>query len=1618
MSIQKSTKCKRLTSLLLALIMVVGLLPLSVMSASAAGNDPSWTTISGANDISRMAQLQSYLSQSGTKYIKLGDDIELDSDLDNFFPINGEKHLDLNGHRINYSDGRAVSADFMFEVKSGATMYIYDSSAKQTGYIHFDGRLTKDTNSINRHLFLVDPGAKLVVNGGELEAGRSKEIYVANYFGYCGNVRQQVTGTAIYVSKGAECVINGGTIRGRGSATRIDKVDVKENGKTIRVLEVYNAAINNAGTLIVNDGFIKGMGGANAIKEPDDEKNREDPPTTTIYSGVLDTHKVDRTYAGAGTGYHSKWEWGHYGNSDTGVEVAHRTVDYVGGKYDATDDSRRTWNIYGTSSKTAGEFFKLQSKTAVGGVTSGALPSSWNPTQNYWVGVDIGTQSAAGEYAPYYTYDAAKALAQDYNSNTGYQSMLTWAVYDSNGKRVSAEINKYPTTADNYNHLSKASSENLRVDMKDFTAPGGGAISWKTGQQYTLRCTITESWQGQNAWNITSFDEWNFAITNWLAVVPTLTAEQAPTYTDITADIIATANSNGDLSKLYDQVWHFGYYGTVDGTYQPIWQAQNRNSSVYTYTELPDGPQRLCMMIYGQTVDGLYQSLNATTDVLVMPEIQAMLRGDSYYFRYQTWPYNKIWLRNSTAARMKAIDTKLLKDPVSGNPLTYNGKTIDGNSIRWQWWNSTTQTWVDVYRIGDTTSTNVTGVYLTQDTDGTYCILETDRTGTYRAYITCYGKRWYSAAPVQLDGKDYSAANAYKVSASVSETTTKYDDGNKIKFTVNSNDAEWGTWSAGLIVRKDGVPEGAWKYFDDTGATEYQTSYFSKNNTTGVSQEVNLYAPSTIYAFSRMNSANDIIPGKYTFTPVAKAQNGTVVKGEPFSITVEKMATGADILADRLNVTNGEGKDTIGAPTYVLPANTKTVTFRAQKVQANATLPDSAQVSWSSSNEYVATIDRETGVFTAKQPGTTRIAMVYIYVQNGSPVQYTRYLNVVVPIAEFQFGEVDWATAARDSIKYQNLTLPITKVRSYQGEWIDNTTAKYMEAKCTQAAYLATGSPFGTNKTVEYNQSVRVQFKAVAKDGYQLYLKPTGTGSYYVADTGNIKTHAVGSTAMDTALKLGYNFSSGYGGEYNKNGERGYDSPTLCGVIIPMEQPCIKNPNARYVDVVSVTTAEPREGDSRYQGDPEAYLAPGGDPNMMNVEVLTLKNDGAPIKVEASRVSKVSSVQGSGIAYDPVSYADYFGNYSEHTGVVGLTQKPADAAALTAPRYEAATYFHNLILNASGTDSEGKTVYFAPDVKLFINGHPVELILNGYNGKVDSGYAAQKLEVRYYYVSDASPAFTGGTVSGLTAPATGATPVSAEDLTVSAVRADNTTSDDALYVSRLTWYVDANGNGQPDDGEDTDVLAADGTFKGDTVYSAYMELAANENMGRIDNLSFALKLNTGAANPVILNSTAASGSYTFDKTNPPPGVTVSGTATSFGDADADVIIQLIASGASEASYEKTVKGNTASYSIDGVLPGTYTMKVMKENHVTREYAVTVGAEDVQQDVEIWLLGDVTGDGKITPKDHSRVYAHINKTSLLTGYALQVADVAGNDGKVTVKDHSRLYAHINKTNLLW
>ena len=125
--------------------------------------------------------------------------------------------------------------------------------------------------------------------------------------------------------------------------------------------------------------------------------------------------------------------------------------------------------------------------------------------------------------------------------------------------------------------------------------------------------------------------------------------------------------------------------------------------------------------------------------------------------------------------------------------------------------------------------------------------------------------------------------------------------------------------------------------------------------------------------------------------------------------------------------------------------------------------------------------------------------------------------------------------------------------------------------------------------------------------------------------------------------------------------------------------------------------------------------------------------------------------------------------------------------------------------------------------------------------------------------------------------------------------------------------------------------------------------------------------------------------------------------------DGEVIATTTAVTAAEG---KVITGN---YAFENIAAGTYTLKVSKENHVAREYAVTVEA-DLTQDVKIHLIGDIDGNGKINVGDVSKLNGHIKGNQLTDEYMILCANVNG--GKLNMGDVSVLYAHIKGTKTLY
>ena len=96
--------------------------------------------------------------------------------------------------------------------------------------------------------------------------------------------------------------------------------------------------------------------------------------------------------------------------------------------------------------------------------------------------------------------------------------------------------------------------------------------------------------------------------------------------------------------------------------------------------------------------------------------------------------------------------------------------------------------------------------------------------------------------------------------------------------------------------------------------------------------------------------------------------------------------------------------------------------------------------------------------------------------------------------------------------------------------------------------------------------------------------------------------------------------------------------------------------------------------------------------------------------------------------------------------------------------------------------------------------------------------------------------------------------------------------------------------------------------------------------------------------------------------------TVSGTLASRLD-NLNVAVSLRDESTGALAGAVTVTDKSGAYSITGVKPGSYTMRVEKTGHATRTYYVTVGDYNVTKDVAVWLYGDSDGNNVLDVYDY-------------------------------------------------
>ena len=141
---------------------------------------------------------------------------------------------------------------------------------------------------------------------------------------------------------------------------------------------------------------------------------------------------------------------------------------------------------------------------------------------------------------------------------------------------------------------------------------------------------------------------------------------------------------------------------------------------------------------------------------------------------------------------------------------------------------------------------------------------------------------------------------------------------------------------------------------------------------------------------------------------------------------------------------------------------------------------------------------------------------------------------------------------------------------------------------------------------------------------------------------------------------------------------------------------------------------------------------------------------------------------------------------------------------------------------------------------------------------------------------------------------------------------------------------------------------------------------------------------------------------------------ISGTIISYGAATAPVTVELL-NEESVAVDTLVLEAGTNTYEFE-VEQGTYTVRVIKTKHCSRNYEVSMeDLEDKVQNAEIRLYGDVDGNNKINALDAKQILKYYNgKTSAITDsdlYIKELADIDGNE-KINALDAKQILKHYN------
>lgn len=1695
----------------------------------------------GMTDEEAYLQLKNMLERGGTYAIRLENDIDFRNDnKDMTIAINGTKYLDLNGHDILFRKDHGDS-DTMFEISETGNLTLVDS--KGGGELRYDGYIGVELEKTDvRHVFEVY--GKLTVNGGSIMGGgRSKRQWLTNAYewddrdvAFNGYARGQIRGNGITLHEGAELTVNGGYISGRGIG-----------------MGSFSAISAGPNTKItINDGYFKGLGCADVLQ-------LHETCDITVRAGIFETAKVDKIVWNRGSGgwmhqYYVNGFYGDVGIPDGVLDPQKQWILVGSEEYDPDDDSGDL-ETADTSKRICIEPYEngeIQSGTISAGagvtnssdVDTGDNYGKWKPG----TGGKLVANLTSGLYFP------EGILNNDYMPQTSQQENAVYAWTIS----LSGEDVGY------YYSISPEFELNSAID-KD-----GNPFVWETYKSYLISCHVQEYWDGchvkvaihgsegydyTDTYNInhdlgsftlktTTADYGQLALHNMLSITQNgVGNDTAQMYTNIDGVLFPTfeVKLNPVVRQLLDRwvddrlidnwVVYVTYYiydhDTASGAdaMMTSFTSSGGENEAFTFTGTRTGLSNMRVTVTTNRTGGTaYENVHTVLEpVLVHSGITAQGKYRSMSNYSQGFIYDPtVEYAGGDYVHLKAGYSRMT---ILGTN-TAAGVTLDENNYYWQRLDEDTGNWV-------TLTGSEPGIEI--DSVSPF-MLGTRAYGTYRACYDLNGTTYATPEATVFSDVDF---DEYPLSVEPNELEMDfYGENISVVFSLEGLDPDvTPAWSNNLLITVKclSYPEGARVKYKNYTVCDGYCGTLRKS-----------FYPNEIFEYD----PDRVMPGLYKFR-VGVIDKDTYVYDSQgiirdykyavaeFSIIYTYTAEGADILVNGVNVTNGEESGS-----YTLPAKMKYITFKGQTDPIYATNPDMTyQWSLTGSNSDIATIDASTGRFTALKPGTCTVLMKAIEKGSSQRVLYTRTCDVTIPIAGFTVEKPTLTTG----MLLQNIKPTITAVWSWEGERQTANTSRWLTVNAesmipTSGYYAGSRLSIESTDTVDYNNTYKLVFAYKPTPGNQFILTAGDNEKFpdqQVPDLQYVAVNTFDSSGVGTDPGRGYwGEDTRTDGTYSPNWIDG--TTDMAWLLYTYQFDRVQDPNATYIDVVSVILKEPAAYETAVQGGGTGYTDMQFLDGRVSSMVGVLDANGNPVLDYTSNVYYMNETApvGSGIPYDDASAENKMDNYSWYLDAycyqcyqsLSPEQKQEwDEAGMTFDEekfYESGLYFNDLNVKVMNKAADGTQYYISPDAKLFVNGMLVASTV---------AQGAETISAKYYFDVGEVDAYTGATILGVKAPVAGEQPTMAEETSC----VDNDGNPLPMYVSRLSWFVDANNNNKCDEGEEAIVrydeddnydpasyLEEDGSFKPNTSYKVQTELALSaEATGRfapgvfetkidgvdaanrvmsdyngsypiasyqyaktgalaITEIEFAVDaLEVGKAFPTpttdeskidfrffwmvkdtgvsvgddavvkagtdyelylriksnnqtnypiseetvvtVNSSSTVFKSYTTEdqrynfsyyiSTPAPVGYTVSGTATSFNSDTDDVTIQLIKSGEPEAEYEAIVHGNTAEYSIAGVAPGTYTMKVMKTKHATREYTITVSSSNVTQNVEIWLYGDVTGDGVINTTDATQIKRKYNgKTSIFgsadeetEAYRLIVANVYETDGTINTTDATQI-----------